>query len=74
VKRKLHHKINFFSPLSPQVISDLEDEIVNGVLKKGYLEKKGHVRRNWRRRWFILKRTILSYYSTDKKVFKVCMM
>ncbi|CAI8014338.1 Switch-associated protein 70 [Geodia barretti] len=56
--------------LTAEVISDLEDEIVNGVLKKGYLEKKGHVRRNWRRRWFILKRTILSYYSTDKKVFK----
>ena len=53
------------------MISDLVDETVHGVLKKGFLEKKGHVRRNWRRRWFILKKTILTYYSTDKKAVKV---
>ena len=53
------------------MIADLLDETVHGVLKKGFLEKKGHVRRNWRRRWFILKRTILTYYSTDKKILKV---
>ena len=54
-----------------QVISDLVDETVHGVLKKGFLEKKGHVRRNWSRRWFVLKRTILTYYSRNKRDVKV---
>ena len=27
------------------------DELVNGVLKKDYLTKESHVRRNWKRRY-----------------------
>ena len=55
-----------------QVIQDMRDEIVDGVIKKGYLTKKGHKRRNWRRRWFILQRTIMRYFeSREKLVLKV---
>ena len=50
----------------------MRDEIVDGVIKKGYLTKKGHKRRNWRRRWFILQRTIMRYFeSREKLVLKV---
>ena len=47
-----------------QVIQDMRDEIVDGVLKKGYLTKKGHKRRNWKRRWFVLQRTVMRYYES----------
>ena len=49
------------------------DEIVDGVLKKGYLTKKGHKVKNYKRRWFVLQRTILRYYtSREKLTLKVC--
>lgn len=55
-----------------QVIHDLKDEIVDAVLKKSYITKKGHKLRTWRRRWFVLKKTIMRYYeSKDKPVLKV---
>ena len=55
-----------------QVIQDLKDEIVDAVLKKSYLTKKGHKLRTWRRRWFVLKKTIMRYYeSKEKPVLKV---
>ena len=45
---------------------------MNGVLKKGYLTKKGHKRRNWKKRWFVLQRTIMRYFeSREKDVLKV---
>lgn len=44
------------------------DEIVHGVLKKGYLTKKGHKRRNWKRRWFILQRTTMTYYESRENL------
>ena len=63
---------SFVLPYHPQVIQDMRDEIVDGVIKKGYLTKKGHKRRNWRRRWFILQRTIMRYFeSREKLVLKV---
>lgn len=62
----------FILPYHTQVIQDMRDEIVNGVIKKGYLTKKGHKRRNWKRRWFILQRTIMKYFeSREKLVLKV---
>ena len=47
-----------------QVIGDMVDEIVHGILKKGFLQKKGHKRKNWKRRWFVLHRTIIKYFET----------
>ena len=48
------------------------DLLANDVLKKGYLTKKGHLWKNWKRRFFVLKTDSLHYYSdreqTDKKV------
>ena len=60
------------SPLTLQVIGDMVDEIVHGVLKTGKLTKKGHKRKNWKTRWFVLQRTVLRYYqSRDNMVLKV---
>ena len=60
------------APLALLLVGDLMDLLVNGVLKKGYLTKKGHVRKNWKRRFFVLKTDSLHYYrdreQTDKKV------
>ena len=69
---------NYFSALSLEVslvaemVYDLKDEIINGVLRKGYLEKKGHRVPNWKRRWFVLQRDTLVYYdSRDRLIEKV---
>ena len=58
-----------------EIIEDLKDEIVFGVLRKGYLIKKGHRVTNFKRRWFVLQRNVLKYYkSRDDLVEKVCEM
>ena len=36
------------------------------TLKVGYLRKKGHVRRNWLDRWFVLTTDGLYYYKTKE--------
>ena len=41
----------------------MKDEIIDGILKKGYLTKKGHKRKNWKRRWFILEKTVVKYFE-----------
>lgn len=33
------------------------------VIKEGFLVKKGHLRKNWRTRWFVLQRDSLCYYK-----------
>jgi len=50
--------------LTCEMILDLLDEVVKGVLKKGYLIKKGGKRKNWNKRWFILKESTLFYYTS----------
>jgi hypothetical protein len=37
--------------------------MVLGILKKGFLVKKGHVVENWRKRYFVLQLTRLKYYK-----------
>lgn len=32
---------------------------------KGYMVKKGHKRKNWSERWFVLRPTALSYYESE---------
>ena len=59
--------------LTCEMILDLLDEIVMGVLKKGYLTKRGGNRKNWKKRWFILKEDSLFYYeSRENLTQKVC--
>ncbi|KAJ8247546.1 hypothetical protein GJAV_G00247590 [Gymnothorax javanicus] len=37
-------------------------ELVLDVIKQGYLMKKGHKRKNWTERWFVLRQGSLTYY------------
>ena len=61
--------------LTSEVIADMMDEVVHDVLRKGYLTKKGHVRKNYKRRWFVLQRTTLRYYhSREKMQLKVALL
>ncbi|XP_075706746.1 differentially expressed in FDCP 6 homolog [Rhinoderma darwinii] len=43
-------------------IQDVYKEIIQDVLKQGYLLKKNNLRRTWTERWFVLKPGIVSYY------------
>ncbi|KAK2859048.1 hypothetical protein Q5P01_003668 [Channa striata] len=40
-------------------------EMYHNVLKRGYMWKKGHVRRNWTERWFVLKPSSMQYYVSE---------
>ncbi|KAM6896616.1 differentially expressed in FDCP 6 homolog [Lycodopsis pacificus] len=40
-------------------------EMYHSVLKRGYMWKKGHVRRNWTERWFVLKPSSIAYYGSE---------
>ncbi|XP_028308858.1 differentially expressed in FDCP 6 homolog isoform X2 [Gouania willdenowi] len=48
-------------------IEEVYREIVGDVLKEGYLWKKGHLRRNWKERWFTLRPSNLSYYTGEDR-------
>ncbi|OAJ40278.1 hypothetical protein BDEG_24033 [Batrachochytrium dendrobatidis JEL423] len=37
------------------------------IIMSGYLLKKGEQRRSWKRRWFVLRPGMLSYYQSDKE-------
>jgi len=39
--------------------------------KEGYLIKEGYNVKNWKKRWFILGKATLSYYSSQKSLKKV---
>ncbi|XP_029318001.1 differentially expressed in FDCP 6 homolog [Cottoperca gobio] len=41
-------------------------EMYHNVLKRGYMWKKGHVRRNWTERWFVLKPSSMAYYVSEE--------
>ncbi|XP_040001523.1 differentially expressed in FDCP 6 homolog isoform X2 [Xiphias gladius] len=40
-------------------------EMYHSVLKRGYMWKKGHLRRNWTERWFVLKPSSMAYYVSE---------
>ncbi|XP_058500063.1 differentially expressed in FDCP 6 homolog isoform X1 [Solea solea] len=48
-------------------IEEVYREIVGDVLKEGYLWKKGQLRRNWKERWFTLRPSNLSYYTSEDR-------
>ncbi|KAM9765110.1 switch-associated protein 70 [Menidia menidia] len=43
-------------------INEVFIELILDILKQGYMIKKGHKRKNWTERWFVLRPTSLSYY------------
>ncbi|KAM4017944.1 switch-associated protein 70 isoform 2-T2 [Anomaloglossus baeobatrachus] len=46
-------------------INEVFNELVLDVLRQGYLWKKGHKRKNWTERWFVLKPNVMSYYISE---------
>ncbi|KAM3870408.1 switch-associated protein 70b [Diretmus argenteus] len=52
-------------------ITEVYQELILDVLKQGFMMKKGHKRKNWTERWFLLKPSSISYYVgedlADKK-------
>ncbi|KAG7495690.1 hypothetical protein JOB18_003793 [Solea senegalensis] len=46
-------------------LNDVFLEMYHGVLKRGYMWKKGHLRRNWTERWFVLKPQSMEYYVSE---------
>ncbi|XP_070691532.1 switch-associated protein 70 [Pempheris klunzingeri] len=46
-------------------INEVFQELILDVLKQGYMMKKGHKRKNWTERWFVLRPTSLSYYACE---------
>ncbi|KAF9223694.1 PH-domain-containing protein [Gyrodon lividus] len=42
-----------------------QDSIDEGVIKSGYLWKKGERRKTWKKRWFVLRPAHLAYYKTS---------
>ncbi|XP_032376641.1 switch-associated protein 70 [Etheostoma spectabile] len=51
-------------------ITEVFLELILDVLKQGYMMKKGHKRKNWTERWFVLRPTSLSYYVCENLVEK----
>uniref|UniRef100_A0A8C5JMG2 DEF6 guanine nucleotide exchange factor n=1 Tax=Junco hyemalis TaxID=40217 RepID=A0A8C5JMG2_JUNHY len=48
-------------------VEEVYQEVIEDVLKQGYLWKKGQLRRNWSERWFMLKPSALSYYMSEER-------
>uniref|UniRef100_A0A3P8XF12 Switch-associated protein 70 n=1 Tax=Esox lucius TaxID=8010 RepID=A0A3P8XF12_ESOLU len=46
-------------------ITEVFHELILDVLKQGYMMKKGHKRKNWTERWFVLKPNSISYYVSE---------
>ncbi|XP_067907399.1 differentially expressed in FDCP 6 homolog isoform X1 [Heterodontus francisci] len=60
---------NFTKPASKESlalgIQSVYEELVLDVMQKGYMWKKGNVRRNWNERWFVLKASHILYYVNE---------
>ncbi|XP_038873152.1 switch-associated protein 70-like isoform X2 [Salvelinus namaycush] len=46
-------------------ITEVFHELILDVFKQGYMMKKGHKRKNWTERWFLLKPNSISYYVSE---------
>lgn len=64
----------FCKGLHPQTVSmginEVFQELILDVVKQGYMMKKGHKRKNWTERWFVLRPNALSYYVCEDLVEK----
>ncbi|XP_064453573.1 differentially expressed in FDCP 6 homolog isoform X2 [Mirounga angustirostris] len=47
-------------------IHEVYQELIQDVLKQGYLWKRGHLRRNWAERWFQLQPSSLCYFGSEE--------
>ncbi|EDL96912.1 rCG60573 [Rattus norvegicus] len=47
-------------------IQEVYQELIQDVLKQGYLWKRGHLRRNWTERWFQLQPSCLCYFGSEE--------
>ena len=52
------------------MIQDLHDDVVHELLKRGMLKKRGHVRKNWKDRYFVLTVRHLTYYESQTNLTK----
>ncbi|XP_053706436.1 differentially expressed in FDCP 6 homolog isoform X1 [Synchiropus splendidus] len=48
-------------------VEEVYREVVGDVLKEGYMWKKGQLRRNWKERWFTLRPSNFSYYTSEDR-------
>uniref|UniRef100_A0A8C9VGI1 Switch-associated protein 70 n=3 Tax=Scleropages formosus TaxID=113540 RepID=A0A8C9VGI1_SCLFO len=46
-------------------INEVFQELILDVFKQGYMMKKGHKRKNWTERWFVLRPSSISYYVSE---------
>ncbi|XP_046890176.1 switch-associated protein 70b [Hypomesus transpacificus] len=46
-------------------ITEVYQELILDVLKQGYMMKKGHKRKNWIERWFLLRPDSVAYYVSE---------
>ncbi|KAJ8406604.1 hypothetical protein AAFF_G00301780 [Aldrovandia affinis] len=46
-------------------VNEVFQELILEVLKQGYMMKKGHRRKNWTERWFLLRLQSVSYYVSE---------
>ncbi|XP_030622084.1 switch-associated protein 70 [Chanos chanos] len=46
-------------------IHEVFQELILDVLKQGYMTKKGHLRKNWTERWFVLQLNCITYYVSE---------
>uniref|UniRef100_A0A8C5QPH8 Switch-associated protein 70 n=1 Tax=Leptobrachium leishanense TaxID=445787 RepID=A0A8C5QPH8_9ANUR len=46
-------------------INEVFNELVLDILKQGYMWKKGHMRKNWKERWFVLEPHVITYYLSE---------
>ncbi|XP_074489842.1 switch-associated protein 70b [Sebastes fasciatus] len=51
-------------------INEVYQELIMDVLKQGYMMKKGHKRKNWTERWFMLKPNAIFYYVGEDQAEK----
>nr|XP_035151273.1 differentially expressed in FDCP 6 homolog isoform X3 [Callithrix jacchus] len=47
-------------------IHEVYQELIQDILKQGYLWKRGHLRRNWAERWFQLQPSRLCYFGSEE--------
>lgn len=48
-----------------EALEEVVDHVINEVIKHGYLVKKGHKMKSLKERWFVLKPTKLSYFTSN---------
>jgi ankyrin repeat protein len=45
-----------------------EKRMYSEIVKEGYLVKEGHIRKSWKKRWFVLRKGSLRYFASIEKL------